>query len=202
MAVDILNKSLEGTINLLFAITCSKMGLPVRNSCSASECGQQILTTKVANDRWKEPNCIRTNETRSNWQTFEWNRDGEKHSKEILWTLLFKHASSSIFRFEEIFFPLGCMTVIWTTLLTFFYSAHRFFWLMLLLRLCGICSLGFWRLNYLFGFLRVLFLRCWYIKRALFLLVLVGWEMLARRNWHGIHRVRERQKHVMRFEWK
>lgn len=104
MAVDILNKSLEGTINLLFAITCLKMGLPVRNSCSASECGQQILTTKVANDRWKEPNCIRTNETRSNWQTFEWNRDGEKHSKEILWTLLFKHASSSIFRFEEIFF--------------------------------------------------------------------------------------------------
>lgn len=51
MAVDILNKSLEGTINLLFAITCLKMGLPVRNSCSASECGQHILTTKVANDR-------------------------------------------------------------------------------------------------------------------------------------------------------
>lgn len=29
MAADILNKSLEGTINLLFAITCLEMGLPV-----------------------------------------------------------------------------------------------------------------------------------------------------------------------------
>lgn len=202
MAVDILNKSLEGTINLLFAITCLKMGLPVRNSCSASECGQQILTTKVANDRWKEPNCIRTNETRSNWQTFEWNRDGEKHSKEIWWTLLFKHASSSIFRFEEIFFYFRMHDCNLNNTLNFFLFGTSIFWLMLLLRLCGIFSLGFWRLNYLFGFLRVLFLRCWYIKRALFLLVLVGWEMLARQNWHGMYRVRERQKHVMRFEWK
>lgn len=47
MAVDILNKSLEGTINLLFAITCLEMGLPVRNSCLASRCGQQRL------QRWK-----------------------------------------------------------------------------------------------------------------------------------------------------
>lgn len=113
-----------------------------------------------------------------------------EHFEEILWTLFFKHASSSILRFQEI--SVGCMTVIWTR------NDSKFFLFFVYFSFC-FCYIDFGDFFSLcLCDVLVLFLASDFpftiLGFCLYLAFSLHW------HWHGAHIVNG--EHVMRFEWK